>query len=48
MPSVLQAWALPVALMSIVSITATWYNNVSHQVPDPYLVSSIIVDMNKY
>jgi alpha-1,2-glucosyltransferase len=48
MPSVLQAWTLPVALMSIVSITATWYKNVSHQVPDPYLVSSDLIDMVSY
>jgi alpha-1,2-glucosyltransferase len=39
MPSMLQTWALPVALMGIVAITVTWYNQVSHQVPAPYLVS---------
>ncbi|CAO2658659.1 Nn.00g063820.m01.CDS01 [Neocucurbitaria sp. VM-36] len=37
MPSLLQAWALPAALLAIVGLTATWYNVVSREVPEPYL-----------
>lgn len=39
MPSLLQAWALPAALMGIGHVTTTWYNVVSKEVPEPYLVS---------
>jgi alpha-1,2-glucosyltransferase len=38
MPSLLQAWALPGALLAIANIAATWYNLVSEHVPDAYLV----------
>ncbi|KAH7401656.1 DIE2/ALG10 family-domain-containing protein [Pyrenochaeta sp. MPI-SDFR-AT-0127] len=37
MPSLLQAWAMPAALLAIVNISATWYQLVSHEVPEPYL-----------
>ncbi|KAF1839184.1 hypothetical protein BDW02DRAFT_230405 [Decorospora gaudefroyi] len=37
MSSILQTWALPVGLTTIVSLTVTWYNYVSRQVPEPYL-----------
>ncbi|KAF1849843.1 glycosyltransferase family 59 protein [Cucurbitaria berberidis CBS 394.84] len=37
MYSLLQAWALPAALLAIVNLTATWYNVVSNKVPEPYL-----------
>ncbi|KAF2127264.1 glycosyltransferase family 59 protein [Dothidotthia symphoricarpi CBS 119687] len=37
MPSLVQSWALPAALLAIVNITATWYNLVSQEVPQPYL-----------
>ena len=36
----LQTWALPAALLAIVSITATWYNLVTSEVPEPYLVGT--------
>ena len=34
-----QLWALPAALLATASLSATWYNQVSAQVPEPYLVS---------
>ncbi|KAF1940815.1 hypothetical protein EJ02DRAFT_379113 [Clathrospora elynae] len=37
MPAILQTWALPVALLVIVNVTATWYNLLSTEVPKPYL-----------
>jgi hypothetical protein len=40
MPSLVQTWALPVAFLATVNISATWYNVVSKEVPDPYLVSA--------
>lgn len=38
MPSLGQMWALPAASLAIVTITATWFNLVSKEVPEPYLV----------
>ena len=40
MVSLLESLALPGALVSLVSVTATWSNYVSNLVPDAYLVSS--------
>ena len=40
MPTLLQTWALPAALLVIVNISTTWYNVVSKYVPDSYLVSA--------
>lgn len=42
MPSLVQTWALPVALLAIVNLSVTWFNVVSNQVPEPYLVSNCI------
>lgn len=39
MPTLVQTWALPAALLAIVNISGTWYKVVSKQVPEPYLVS---------
>lgn len=39
MPTLAQVWALPIALLAIANVSATWYNLVSEHVPDPYLVS---------
>jgi alpha-1,2-glucosyltransferase len=39
MPSLLQTWALPIAVLAIANIAGTWYKLVSDNVPDPYLVS---------
>lgn len=41
MPSSLQTWALPAALLAIVNVSTTWYRAVSKHVPQPYLVSAI-------
>jgi alpha-1,2-glucosyltransferase len=38
MPSLLQAWALPAALLAITNVAATWYQFIAEHVPDPYLV----------
>jgi|TARA_R110002003_G_scaffold52_29_gene4631 alpha-1,2-glucosyltransferase len=40
MPTLLQTWALPAALLAVANISATWYNVVSNEVPEPYLVSA--------
>ncbi|KAF2035367.1 hypothetical protein EK21DRAFT_54280 [Setomelanomma holmii] len=37
MPTLLQTWALPAALLAVANISATWYNVVSREVPEPYL-----------
>jgi alpha-1,2-glucosyltransferase len=39
MSSMRQVWALPVALVTIANISATWFKLVSEQAPKPYLVS---------
>ncbi|KAH7094651.1 DIE2/ALG10 family-domain-containing protein [Paraphoma chrysanthemicola] len=38
MTTLLQVWALPAALLAVANISATWYNAVSKEVPEPYLV----------
>lgn len=48
MPSLLQAWALPAALLAIVNISATWYQLVSDKVPEPYLVSVYDTLLTRY
>jgi alpha-1,2-glucosyltransferase len=40
MPTLVQTWAPPAALLLIVNIATTWYNVVSKEVPGPYLVSA--------
>lgn len=40
MPGLGETWALPVALLAIVNISATWYKVVSGEVAEPYLVCS--------
>jgi hypothetical protein len=40
MPTLLQTSALPVAVLFIVNLSTTWYNAVSKDVPEPYLVST--------
>ncbi|KAF1997543.1 glycosyltransferase family 59 protein [Amniculicola lignicola CBS 123094] len=37
MPPMVQAWALPAALLAIAKIAGTWYKLVSSHVPDPYM-----------
>ncbi|RYO32574.1 hypothetical protein AA0113_g8898 [Alternaria arborescens] len=37
MPLLLEAWALPSAIVFIVYITTIWYGEVLHEVPNPYL-----------
>ncbi|CAN9297458.1 unnamed protein product [Alternaria sp. RS040] len=37
MPLLLEAWALPSAIVFIVYITTLWYAEVRHEVPNPYL-----------
>ncbi|KAF2269232.1 alpha-1,2 glucosyltransferas-like protein alg10 [Lojkania enalia] len=37
MPSSIQTWALPIAVIAIANIAGTWYKLVSDNVPDPYL-----------
>jgi alpha-1,2-glucosyltransferase len=39
MSSLRQVWALPVALVTIANISATWFKLVSERAPEPYLVS---------
>lgn len=38
MSRLLQVWALPAALLAAANLSATWYNLVSENVPEPYLV----------
>ncbi|KAF2834010.1 alpha-1,2 glucosyltransferas-like protein alg10 [Ophiobolus disseminans] len=37
MPTLLQTWGLPAALLVVVNFSTTWYNAVSKHVPEPYL-----------
>ena len=39
MAPLLQMWALPSAIAFIVWLMATWYGEVIHEVPNPYLAS---------
>ena len=39
MAPLLQMWAFPSALALIVWLMATWYGEVMHEVPNPYLAS---------
>ena len=39
MAPLLQVWALPSAIAFIVWLMATWYGEVMHEVPNPYLAS---------
>lgn len=38
MPTLSQTWALPAALLAVVNLSVTWFNVVSKEVPEPYLV----------
>lgn len=40
MPSIVQTWPVPFALLGIAAVAGTWYKLVSEYVPDPYLVGS--------
>ncbi|KAF2745763.1 glycosyltransferase family 59 protein [Sporormia fimetaria CBS 119925] len=37
MPPLLKAWAVPICLLAITNISATWYRYVTENVPEPYL-----------
>lgn len=45
MPLLLEAWALPSAIVFIVYITTLWYAEVLHEVPNPYLVCTTNIDV---